>query len=94
MTNKCDNCLASNMCEDVEGSCEKAINYANAIYNKAIDELTSKLDERFKGMEFSSGLPTEGATWANARKQLKDISEQLRRGCNNDQCGQNQKYDG
>lgn len=79
MTNKCENCIASNMCEDVAGNCNKTINYANAIYNKALDELTSELEERFNGMEFSSGLPTEGATWANARRQLKDISEQLRR---------------
>lgn len=84
MINKCDDCNASNMCEDVAGSCEKSISYANAIYNKALDELTSELDERFKGMEFSSGLPTEGATWANARRQLKDVSEQLRRGGEND----------
>lgn len=84
MTNKCENCNASNMCEDVVGSCEKAINYANAIYNRAINELTSCLDERFKGMEFSSGLPTEGVTWANARMQLKDISEQLKRGGENE----------
>ena len=67
MINKCDDCNASNMCEDVVGSCEKAISYANAIYNKALDELTS-------------GLPTEGATWANARRQLKDVSEQLKKG--------------
>ena len=83
MINKCDDCNASNMCEDVVGSCEKAISYANAIYNKALDELTSELDERFNGMEFSSGLPTEGA-WANARRQLRDISEQLKRGGEND----------
>lgn len=79
MINKCENCNASNMCEDIDCSCEEAINYANTIYNKALDELTSELDQRFKDMEFSSGLPTEGATWANARRQLKDISEQLRR---------------
>lgn len=84
MINKCDDCNASNMCEDVVGSCEKAISYANAIYNKALDELTSEIDERFKGMGFSSGLPTEGATWANARRQLKDASEQLKRGGEND----------
>ena len=83
MTNKCDDCIANNMCDDVAGSCNKTINYANAIYNKALDELTSELDERFKGMEFSSGLPTEGATWANARRQLKDVSEQLKRGGEN-----------
>lgn len=80
MGNNCENCIASNMCEDVAGSCNKTINYAKAIYNRALDELTSELDERFKGMEFSSGLPTEGATWANARRQLKDVSEQLKRG--------------
>lgn len=80
MENRCENCIANNMCEDVVGSCEKAISYANAIYNKSLDELTSELGEKFKGMEFSSGLPTEGATWANARRQLKDVSEQLKRG--------------
>lgn len=72
------------MCEDVAGNCEKAISYANAIYNKALDELTSELDERFKGMEFSSSFPTEGATWVNARRQLKDVSEQLKRGAENE----------
>lgn len=79
MINKCENCNASNMCEAIDCGCEEAINYANTIYNKALDELTSELDERFKDMEFSSGLPTEGATWANARRQLKGILEQLRR---------------
>ncbi len=45
MTNKCENCIASNMCEDVEGSCEKAINYANVIYNKALDDFIRALDQ-------------------------------------------------
>nr|DAG65359.1 MAG TPA: hypothetical protein [Caudoviricetes sp.] len=80
MGNNCENCIASNMCEDVVGSCNKTINYAKVIYNRALDELTSELDKRFKGMEFSSGFPTEDATWANARRQLKDVSEQLKRG--------------
>lgn len=68
------------MCEAVDAGCSTTRNYANVIYNKALDELTSELDERFNRMEFSSGLPTEGATWTNARRQLKDISEQLKRG--------------
>ena len=45
MINMCDCCLASNMCEDVVGSCEKAIGYANAIYNKALDDFIRALDQ-------------------------------------------------
>lgn len=65
MIRNCKNCIASNMCEDVEGSCTKTINYANAIYNTAIQELTSCLDERFRNMESSSGSLSESATWEN-----------------------------
>lgn len=45
MTNKCENCKASNMCEDVAGSCEKVINYANTIYNKALDDFLNEISE-------------------------------------------------
>lgn len=45
MTNKCENCNASNMCEDVAGSCEKVINYANTIYNKALDDFLNEISE-------------------------------------------------
>ena len=45
MENKCENCTASNMCEDVVGSCEETINYANAIYNKALDDLRNAIPD-------------------------------------------------
>lgn len=45
MTNKCENCNESNMCEDVAGSCEKTIGYANEIYNKALDDLLNSLPD-------------------------------------------------
>lgn len=45
MTNKCENCKASNMCEAVAGSCEKVINYANTIYNKALDDFLNEISE-------------------------------------------------
>lgn len=45
-------------------------------YNKAVDDLTANITERFFGMAMSSGLPTEGATWENAIRQVKQIAEQ------------------
>lgn len=47
-------------------------------YNKAIDDLTTNITERFSGMAMSSGLPTEGATWENAIRQVKQIAEKLK----------------
>lgn len=47
-------------------------------YNKAVDDLTANITEHFFGMAMSSGLPTEGATWENAIRQVKQIAEQLK----------------
>ena len=47
-------------------------------YNKAVDDLTANITERFFGMAMSSGLPTEGATWENAIRQVKQIAEKLK----------------
>ena len=47
-------------------------------YNKAVDDLTANITERFSGMAMSSGLPTEGATWENAIRQVKQIVEKLK----------------
>lgn len=47
-------------------------------YDKAVDDLTANIIERFSGMAMSSGLPTEGATWENAIRQVKQIAEQLK----------------
>lgn len=47
-------------------------------YNKAVDDLTANITERFFGMAMSNGLPTEGATWENAIRQVKQIAEQLK----------------
>ncbi len=46
--------------------------------SKAVDDLTANITERFFGMAMSSGLPTEGATWENAIRQVKQIAEQLK----------------
>lgn len=51
MTNKCEDCIASNMCEDVAGSCEKVIGYANTIYNKALDDLRNELKNHYNYIE-------------------------------------------
>ena len=45
MMNKCDNCNASNICEEIDGGCDKAISYANAIYNKALDDFLNEISE-------------------------------------------------
>lgn len=50
----------------------------DSIYDKAVDDLTANITERFSGMAMSSGLPTEGATWENAIRQVKQIAEQLK----------------
>lgn len=47
-------------------------------YNKTVDDLTANITECFFGMAMSSGLPTEGATWENAIRQVKRIAEQLK----------------
>ena len=47
MTNKCENCIASNICEVVDEGCEKTISYANAIYNRALDDLRNELKNRY-----------------------------------------------
>lgn len=47
MTNKCENCIASNICEEIDGGCDKTISYANAIYNKALDDLRNELKSRY-----------------------------------------------
>lgn len=60
MTNKCENCIASNMCEDVAGSCEKAINYANTIYNKALDDLRNELKNRYNYTDEMSRMLKKG----------------------------------
>lgn len=51
MTNMCENCIASNICEYIDGSCDKTISYANAIYNKALDDLRNELKSRYKYMD-------------------------------------------
>lgn len=44
---KCKNCIAMNMCADVDACCEKTISYANAIYNNALDDLRNELKSRY-----------------------------------------------
>lgn len=53
-------------------------------YNEAIDDLTANITKRFFGMAMSSGLQTEGATWENAIRQVKQIAEQLKEEKQND----------
>lgn len=47
-------------------------------YDKAVDDLTANITECFFRMAMSSGLPTEGATWENAIRQVKQIAEKLK----------------
>ena len=56
------------MFEDVVGSCEKSIGYANTIYNKALDDLLNSLSDcDYVGIE-----------------HLVCLTEQLKRGGKND----------
>lgn len=85
MTNKCENCITSNMCEDVEGSCEKAISYANTIYNKALDDLRNELKNHYT--EYNIDLVLEDTnyySYTTACNYLEDyideIAEKLKKG--------------
>lgn len=85
MTNKCENCNACNMCEDVVGSCEKAISYANAIYNKALDDLRNELKTHYTEYDVDSVLEdTDRYSYTMACNYLEDyidkITEELKRG--------------
>ena len=75
MTNKCDDCIASNMCEDVAGSCEKAISYANTIYNKAIDDFVKAIVDRGLSANDDKYCITH---YDNYLKVIKEIAEQLK----------------
>lgn len=85
MKNKCENCNASNMCEDVVGSCEKAISYANAIYNKALDDLRNELKNHYTEYNICSVLEdTECYSYTTACNYLEDyideMAEKLKKG--------------
>lgn len=89
MENKCDNCIASNMCEDVEGSCEKAISYANAIYNKALDDLRNELKTHYTEYNIDCILyDTELHSYLEACNYFKDyideMTEKLKKGEENE----------
>lgn len=88
MTNKCENCNAGNMCEDVVGSCEKAINYANAIYNKALDDLRNELKTHYIEYDIDCILSdTACFSYTTAcdclESYIDKIAEELKRGREN-----------
>lgn len=82
MTNKCENCIASNMCEDVVGNCEKVINYANDIYNKAICDLRNELKNHYTEYNIDLALDSTGY-YTTACNYLEDyidaITERLKK---------------
>ena len=51
MTNMCENCIADNICEYIDGGCDKTISYANVIYNKALDDLRNELKSCYNYMD-------------------------------------------
>lgn len=72
------NVVTKTMVDSFENLTIEDVNMFKLGYNKAIDDLTANITERFSGMAMSSGLPTEGATWENAIRQVKQIAEQLK----------------
>ena len=85
MTNKCENCIASNMCDDVAGSCEKTISYANAIYNRALEDLRNELKNHYAEHNVDSVLgDTDYYSYTTACNYLEDyideMTEKLRKG--------------
>ena len=72
------NVVTKTIVDSFENLTIEDVNMFKLGYNKAIDDLASNITERFSGMAMSSGLPTEGATWENAIRQVKQIAEQLK----------------
>lgn len=72
------NVVAKTIVDSFENLTIEDVNMFKLGYNKAVDDLTANITERFSGMAMSSGLPTEGATWENAIRQVKQIAEQLK----------------
>lgn len=89
MTNKCEDCIASNMCDVVAGSCEKTISYANAFYNKALDDLRNELKNHYTEYDIDSVLrDTDYYSYTMACNYLEDyideIAENLKKGVENE----------
>lgn len=72
------NVVAKTIVEAFENLTIEDVDMFKMGYNKAIDDLTANITEHFFGMAMSSGLPTEGATWENAIRQVKQIAEKLK----------------
>ena len=72
------NVVTKTIVDSFENLTIEDVNMFKLGYNKAVDDLTANITERFSGMAMSSGLPTEGATWENAIRQVKQIAEQLK----------------
>lgn len=72
------NVVTKTIVDSFENLTIEDVNMFKLGYNKAIDDLTANIIERFSGMAMSSGLPTEGATWENAIRQVKQIAEKLK----------------
>lgn len=72
------NVVTKTIVDSFENLTIEDVNMFKLGYNKAVDDLTANIIERFSGMAMSSGLPTEGATWENAIRQVKQIAEKLK----------------
>jgi hypothetical protein len=81
----CENCIASNMCEAVVSGCDETIDYANTIYNKAIDDLRNELKTHYTEYNIDSVLrDTDYYSYTTACNYLEDyideITEKLKKG--------------
>lgn len=88
MTIRCENCIASNMCEDVKGNCQETIKYANVIYNRALNDLRNELKNHYTEYNIDSVLgDTDYYSYKTACKYLEDyideMTEKLKRGGEN-----------
>ncbi len=78
MENICENCIATNMCKDVMGSREETMNYANFIYNKAIDDLRNELKNHYT--EYNIDLVLEDTnyySYTTACNYLEDYIDEI-----------------
>ena len=79
------------MCEDVTGSCQEAIGYANTIYNRALGDLRNELKNHYAEHNIDSVLGDKDAddySYAIACNYLEDyideMTEKLKRGRENE----------
>lgn len=76
--NNCENCIASNMCDKINGGCDETIDYASTIYNKALDDLRNELKTHYTEHNIDSVLgDTDYYSYTTACNYLEDYIDEI-----------------